>query len=379
MTTIGTRSIYEELGVRRVINALGSATIVGGSQLTSKILRAMEAANEYFVDMEELLDKSGQEIARILGAEAALVTSGCFAALVLGTAGILTGKDLRKVAQLPNARGIKNEFLLQRPMRYHYDRCISVPGGKLVEVGTKNGCSAEQLESAIGPKTAGIFYLASAEYKEGVLRIPEVVRIAKKHKLAVLVDAAGEVYPLDRMTWLASESGADLVCFGAKYVGSTHSTGIICGKKDAVEAAVLNNFIAFETHDNHCIGRGYKVDRQEVIATVFALRDWFSMNHEDRFAVQERRIKTIEDALTRLPNVKTERTWERQGPWIRLRVTVDERGLGKTAASVEQALRNSDPSVRLRCYGNQLVLTCHLLNDGEEKIVAERMRQALSR
>ncbi len=379
MRITGTRGVYEELGVRRVINARGSATLLGGSMLTPKVQAAMEEANEHFVDMEELLDKAGKAIATILGAEAALVTSGCFAALVLGAAAIMTGKDLDKIARLPDTTGLKHEFLIQKSMRYHYDRCVSVSGGKLVDIGDERGITAEQLEACIGSHTASILYLAQAEGTEGTLSISEVLRIAKKKGVAVLVDAAAEVYPLERMTWLAAKSGADLVCFGAKYFGSAQSTGIICGRKKLVEAAALNYFIAYETLDTHSLGRGYKVDRQEVIAAVVALREWFAMNHEERFAVQERRIQTIARALASLRHVKAERIWQRQGPWMQLRVAIDEAGSGHTAGSIEKALSDGDPSIRVRVDGNQIYVAVHTLKEGEDKIVAERMRQILSK
>src|SRR5262249_18266231 len=159
---------------KRTINAAGNMTILGGSMTSPEVLAAMAEANEAFVDMEELLDKSGAAIAEILGSEAALVTSGCFAALVLGTAAIMAGKDTARIARLPDTTGMKNEFLIQKPTRYHYDRAVSVAGAKLVEVGDQSRTTAEQLEASIGPNTAGILYPARWEGTAGALSIPEV-------------------------------------------------------------------------------------------------------------------------------------------------------------------------------------------------------------
>lgn len=377
MNTTKTPEVYKELGVKRVINTMGSMTLLGGSILPGKMQAAMEEANECFVDMEELLDKSGKAVGELLGAEAALVTSGCFAALVLGAAAIMTGKDKEKIARLPDTTGMKNEFLIQKGTRYHYDRCVSVPGGKLVEVGEEHGTTAEQLEAAIGPATAGILYLAHAEGTEGILSLPEVVGIAGRKGVAVLLDAAAEVYPLERMRKRA-RSGANLVCFGGKYFGSTHSTGVLCGRKEMVEAATLNNFIAYEAKDNRSLGRGYKVDRQEVIVTVVALQEWFTMNHEERFSVQERRIETIAEGLAGIPHVKAQRMWERRGPWKQLRIDLDEAALGKTAASIVEALREGDPSIWVDVDGNQMYVGVHTLREGEDKVIAERLRQLLT-
>jgi L-seryl-tRNA(Ser) seleniumtransferase len=377
MSTTQSQGIYEELGIKRVVNTFGNLTLLGGSTLSPRVWAAMEEANERFVSMEELLKKSGEAVAQILGAEAALVTSGAFAALVLGAAAIITGKDDKKIAQLPDTTGMKNEFLIQKRMRYHYDRSVTVPGPKLVEVGDEEKTTAEQMEAAIRPRTAGILYLARADGTEGVLPLSQVIGIARKKGVAVLVDAAAEVYPLQRMTGLAGGK-ADLVCFGAKYFSSAHSTGILCGRKELVEAAVLNNFIAYEAQDNHCIGRGYKVDRQEVIGTLAALREWFTMNHEERFRIQEERIGAIANGLVGIPHVKAERVWERNGPWMRLCVTLDEGPLGKTAASVGEALREGDPSIWVRVEGNQIHVAAHNLQEGEDRLVAGRLRQLLT-
>ena len=368
-----------ELGVRRTINAAGNMTILGGSMLASGVQAAVAEANETFVDMEELLDKSGRTIAGILGTEAALVTSGCFAGLVLGTAAIMAGKNADRIARLPDSTGMRNEMLIQKPTRYPYDRAVSVAGAKLVEVGDQSRATAEQLEAAIGLNTAGILYPARWEGAKGVLSIPDVINIARKRDVAVLIDAAAEIYPLDRMTWLAGKSGAHLICFGAKYFGSLNSTGIICGKRESVAAAVLNNFIAFETHDTHSLGRGYKVDRQEIIATLVALREWFAMDHRERFALQEQRLQTITRALEGLPYVKTERIWPRQGPWMHLRVTCDEAHMGKSLASVRDILTEGDPSVRVGLEDGQIQIAVHTLKDGEDEIVAERVREVFSR
>ena len=379
--TFQTADLYNQLGVKRVVNARGSSTIVGGSILTPKVLAAIDEANQQFVEMEELLEKSGEAAAELLDTDAAMITSGCFAALVLGAASIMTNKDPSKIARLPDTTGMRNEFLLQKKMRYHYDRCISVAGGKLVEVGDVDGTTADELEAAIGPNTAAIFYFAKVEDDEGILTIPEVLDIAKRNNLPVLIDAAAEIYPLERMTGVA-KSGADLVCFSAKYFGSTHSSGILTGRKDLVEAASLNNFVAYEAAGTesygNAFGRGYKIDRQEIIATVVALREWMTMNHEDRFASQERRIQTIESSLKGLPNVTTEQIWEKQGPWMRLRITVDESALGKTAESIQEELRRGDPCIWVGVAQEPLTIAVHNLMEGEDQVVAERLREVLS-
>lgn len=371
------KDIYERLGVTRVINASGNQTVLGGSSLSSGVRQAMDDANGSYVAMEDLLVKVGDHIAGLLGSEAALVTSGCFAALVQGTAAIMTGQDPAKISQLPDTTGMKNEFLLQKSTRYHYDRCISVPGGKLIEVGDDSGTTAEQMEDAIGPNTAGILFLATVEGQAGTLSLAKVSEIAKANNIALLVDAASVIYPVERMTSLPT-SGADLVCFGAKYLGSSNSSGILCGKEDMVQAAMLNGFIAYEVEDNHAIGRGYKVDRQEVIGTAVAVEEWLATDHDARFKDQEATIKGITEELADLPHVQADCEWPNNSPWLRMKVELDEEALGKTAEEVRQDLRSGSPAIRTRPDGDGVIyMGVHTLMEGEDKIIASRLREEL--
>ncbi len=378
MRATSTKGVYGDLGVRRVINAVGSMTLLGGSMLSPAVLAAMEEANESFVDMAELLDRSGRTIAEILGAEAALVTSGCFAALAQGAAAVMTGADAGKIARLPDTTGMRNEFLIQESTRYHYDRAPTVAGGTLVEFGGPQRATLAELDAAIGPRTAGILYPARFEGTDGILSIPDVVNLARQKGIAVLIDAAAEVYPLERMRWLASKSGADLVGFGAKYLGSANSTGFMVGRKDVVAAAALNGFIAFETHDNQAFGRGFKVDRQEIVATVVAVREWFAADHAARFAEQERRIDTIARALAGLAGIEMERIHPHGGPWLQLRLGFERPRGGQAAADIERMLREGDPSVRVRLDGESLLVYANNLKAGEDVIVADRLRRVLT-
>ncbi len=83
--------IYDKLGVKKLINAEGTLTRLGGSLMDQSVLEAMVAASKHFVDLNELLEKSGEYLARLLGVEAAYITSGAAAGLVLSTAACITG------------------------------------------------------------------------------------------------------------------------------------------------------------------------------------------------------------------------------------------------------------------------------------------------
>lgn len=370
--------IYETLGIRPIINAGGHMTILGGSVLSPEVREAMESANTAYTLMDDVFDGAGKAIADMLGTGGGLVTSGCYAALVQGAAGILAGDDPEKIRQLPDTTGMKDEFLIQKPTRYRYDRSVTVPGGKLVEVGDADSCTPQQLRDAIGANTAGILYFAAGERFPNTVSLPEAIEIAHSAGIPMLVDAAAEIYPLERMRRVAT-SGADLVCFGGKYLGSGNSTGILCGDGEYVSKARLSGFTGFET-GNNSIGRGYKVDRQEVIGTTIALRHWLDADHEQRLQVQSDRIAQISAGLSGVPGVSAENMWQvdGEGPWMRLEVSWDEEAKGRTAEEVSQALQNGSPAIFCRSDTGSLHIAVHTLQEGETEIVMRRLQEELS-
>ena len=377
MPEISTPSVYSNLGVKRVICARSSSTVLGGSILSPTVRDAMEEANRIYVEMPELIEKAGEAIADLIGAEAAHPTPGCFAAVSLGVSGVMTGGDPDLVSRLPDTSGLKNEFLIQKCARYSYDRSVTVSGARMIEVGDDDQTTPNQLVQAIGPSAGGIVYAAHQEGEPGVLPLSEVVSIAKEAGIAVIVDAAYQVYPLERITELVN-SGADIICFSAKYMGGPNSTGFLCGNKEAVRAAALNGFMAFETEKNRNLGRGYKIDRQEVVAVVAVLREWLEMDHDARLADQDRRFQVVAESLAGLPHIDITQGWYDRYCSMEMKITIDEQALDRTAASVEQALREGDPCIWLWLEGSSLKLGVDTLLEGEEHILARRLREELT-
>ncbi len=371
------QSVYTELGVRPIVNASGSRTVMGGSRPSPTVMAAAAAANRHYVVMEELLAQSGQAIADLLQAEKALVTSGCAAAMTLGVAGIMTGTDAQRIAQLPDCTGLRHEIIIQQCQRYSYDRALELCGAKLVNVGTATTTTVAAVEAAINENTAALHYLGIDNALTG-LPFTTLRDIAHAHNLPILVDAASVVYPLEDMTWYLRHD-ADLVCFGAKYFGSFNGTGILCGKEKLMEAAILHNFISFETLQNRAIGRPFKLDRGEIVGVVSALREWFTMDHEERLAELEARSLTVCQAVTGLPHIEAH--WkDMAGNSIMYTVilTLDEEALGLTAQAASQMLLDGEPHITTLVMGNELRLVMNTLYEGEAEMIGQRLQEVLS-
>ena len=305
------------------------------------------------------------------------MTSGGFAALYLSATACIAGNDPEKIKRMPDTKGMSHQFLLQKKQHYSYDRAYSACGGELVLVGTEDGCTFEDLEQAIGPETAAIAYQVRPDQDASSVSLHDAVSLAHAHSIPVIADAAAQNYPIDY--FLTNAQSSDLVCFGAKYLGAPHSTGFLCGTKEMVDAAVAHGFIAFQHDGGNAIGRGFKVDRQEVIAVVAAVEGWLSMNHEDRILDYEAKLAKVENALEYVPYVKTTMVRNKTYSQIGLHATFDAVALDKSAQAVAQELDAGNPRIWINVSGeNTVVVNPHALYDGDEDIVAERLADALS-
>ena len=367
--------LYAEMGAVPVINAIGNLTMLGGSSPSPAVQEAMQLAGRYYVDMDEFFCSTGAIIAGMLECEAALVTPGCAAALVLGTAACMTGADPEKMGRLPDATGMKREVVIQAAQRYKYDRVIRLPGARIVEAGTDSGTTPEELKAALGPETAALLYPATGA-SENLVSLPVAIEIAHQYDIPVIVDAAYRVYPLDGLKQYAAW-GADLVGYGAKYFGAPNSSGLLCGREDLVQAARLQNFASFEKKGLPGMGRPLKIDRQEIVAVVVALREWLEMDHEGRIEAADQRGRNLQLDLAGLPHVKlSPRAPDAQVTGFA--VHVDEVALGYTAETISAALRQGSPSIWVEAHDAALHLSMFTVVDGDEYIIAERLRAIIT-
>ena len=250
----------------------------------------MAAANGSFVEMAELLRKSGDRIAELLGVETAYVTSGGAAALALSAAACMAGADMEKIQRLPDATAMKNEIVIQQKQRYAFDHQYAIPGARLVEAGHGEGCTEQQLEAAFGPDTAAVAYFRMQQDEQSTVSLEKVVEIAHGRNVPVINDAAWMIYPIEFFRWNAQTP--DLTCFGGKYLGAPHSTGFVCGRRDLIDAVAAQGFI-----DTRGTGRGMKVDRQEIVGLIAALERWLAMDHQARIEGYREQYAVIEAAL----------------------------------------------------------------------------------
>jgi uncharacterized pyridoxal phosphate-dependent enzyme len=371
------------IGISKVVNAYGPATILGGSVLDDRVVKAMGEISRYYVDMDDLLDKVNSKIAKILGVEAAHVTSGAGAGLALSAAACMTGTDQSKIEKLPDVAELKrNEIIIQTGHRNTYERCLRVSGGKLVSVGIPYLTYPWQLRNAITEKTAAISHFALGTARPGVLGLEAISSVASEFSIPVIVDACNEVLPDLGAVANNISRGADLlVLSGGKNIQGPNDTGIVCGRKEIVEACRANSY----PHMNG-IGRVMKVSKEQIVGLLVALQVYSESDPVVRLNKWVAKLDAIRRELSEIPNIKIELVPER--PSLSsvplLEIHLDEPAIGATSLELVAALKSHDPPIVLdidywkNFRKETIFVNPSCLQDSEELIVARALKLAIS-
>jgi uncharacterized pyridoxal phosphate-dependent enzyme len=361
------RDYFRDLGIRPFINAAGTYTAMTASLMPPEVMDAIDYASKHYVMLTELGEKVGERIASLVHADAAMVTSGAASALTLGTAAVLTGTDQQKIIDLPNLAGMKSEVIIQKSHRFGYDHAVRNCGVQLVEVETR-----EDLERAVNEKTAMMLFYNNNN-NEGRIQDEEFVQLGKKHSIPTFNDAAADVPPVDNL-WKYTKMGFDLVTFsGGKGIRGPQSAGLLLGRKDLIAAARLN-----APPNGNTIGRGMKVNKEEILGMLAALELYLEKDHEREKREFEKRAETIRSSAAEVPGVKAEVFVPEVANHVpHVRISWDPVQKGLTADAVVDALLAGEPSIATRAEGGALVVGVWMMRQGEDKTVARRLRQTL--
>ena len=364
----------KELGLRPIINASGTMTVLGASIMVPQAVAAMVAIATEFVEIERLHDVAGQVAARVAGAQAGFITASCASAITLSVAGCMTGERHLAIERLPDASGLKREVLVQLGHMVGYgaslQQSISLSGARVVPLGTVSAVRDYQLEESINEQTAcAVFVVSHMTVQHAMIALERFCAICHAKGVPVIVDAASEYAFASYLT-----RGADLVLFsGQKFLGGP-TAGIVAGRADLVRAARLQNM---------GIGRGMKAGKESIAGVMAALQAWETRDHAGFRAREEAVLALWKDSL---------RPFAAAGaltcaliddptgnPLRRLRVKVLPSS-GTHARALADALAQGDPPVMVRDYQTDLghfdLDPCNL-HPGEAEIVARRLSACL--
>jgi len=367
--------LYESIGVRPLLNAKGTFTIITGSQSLPEVKRAMEEASHHYVQLDELMEGVSKRLAEITKAEWGIVTAGCCAALTHFTAAAIAGSNPERMQRLPDLTGLKDEVIIPTYSRNQYDHAIRMLGVKVVEVR-----DIAALEAAMNDRTALIYILAGPG-DEGPLGTKAISEVARKKNIPVIVDAAAEILTIPNVHL---ERGATAVAYsGGKCIRGPQAAGLLLGEKSLLQAAWINSA------PHHAFGRSLKVGKEEIMGMLAAVEMWPKRDHKAEWREWEARLEHIGTRVKQVEGVTAAVAQPREGLSNRtpsLRVQWDGAKLGITGEEAAKLLLDTDPRIvvagatgsRSGQMASSVSIVPYMMMPGEEKVVGNRLHAVLS-
>lgn len=367
------KELYQSIGVRPLINARGTFTIISGSLMLPEVRAALDAAAQQHVHLDELMEAIGARLAELTKAEWGLVSSGCSAALTHATSACVAGGNPDLHVRIPNLTGFpKDEVIIPKHSRNVYDAAVRAVGVRVVEVGAR-----EELEAAFGPRTAMVYILAGPEADKSPLSTPVIAQLANPKHVPVLVDAAAEILTIPNVHL---QNGATLVAYsGGKCLRGPQSAGLLLGRKDLVTAAWVHSA------PHHGFARSMKVGKEEAIAMLMAVEMWTKRDHKAEWNRWLSWLDYIAKHVSKIDGVTTSiaETSELSNRTPTLAIRWNPKRLGISGSALAKHLLDTEPRIatgggRDRGDESSLSITPYQMSAGEERIVAERISTALS-
>ncbi|MCC7153390.1 MAG: hypothetical protein IT161_02375 [Bryobacterales bacterium] len=368
--------LYQSIGVRPVINARGTFTIITGSQTLPEVKKAMDEASRHFVHMDELMDGVGQRLADLTQAPWGIVTAGCCAAITHFTAACIAGFNPERMQQLPDLTGLKDEVIIPSYSRNVYDHAVRMVGVKIVEVKER-----AQLEAAFSERTAMV-YILGGPGDEGPLGTQAIAEVAKQRNVPVFVDAAAEILTIPNVHL---QRGATAVAYsGGKCIRGPQAAGLLLGDKALLQAAWINSA------PHHAFGRSLKVGKEEIMGMLAAAEMWVKRDHKAEWAMWESWLDHIGNSAKKVDGVTTKISQPNFGlsnRSPRLTLSWDGARLGITGAEASRTLLDTEPRIvvagasgwRAGNMASTLSIVPYQMQPGDEKVVAERIYALLSK
>lgn len=366
--TLANADVYTRLGVKPLINGMGTVTVLGGSLMPLEVRRAMDDAARFFIHLPDLQRKVGARLAELAGVPAAIVTAGAASAITVATAASITRGDSKRYHALPDTTGMPNEILQQKAHRSGYEAQMTLVGAKIVWVET-----LEEAERAIGPRTAMMFFLNKAD-GDGRIARKDWIALGRKHNVPLFNDAAADVPPSSRLSEYVKE-GFDLVAFsGGKGLMGPQCSGMLLGRKDLIEAATP----AISPAGG--IGRGMKVGKEEMIGLLAAVERFVKTDHQAEARLLDGRVAEILKVVGAVPGVKAEREVPRIANEVpHAAITWDEKERKLTTQQVMEKLRDGDPPIAVLGRGpGRLMISVWMMRGNEHRTVARRLKEILA-
>ncbi|WP_341348510.1 DgaE family pyridoxal phosphate-dependent ammonia lyase [Paenibacillus sp. FSL H3-0469] len=332
-------SLQAKYGLKRVINASGRMSILGVSAPADSVMEAMKQGGQRYVEIADLVDKSGDYIARLLGSEGAVVVNSASSGIALSVAAIVTAGDPRLSLRLHQEPVLKNEIIMLKGHNVQYgapvETMVFLGGGRVVEVGYANEGRKEHIEQAIGERTAAILYVKSHHaVQKNMISVEEAWEVAQRRGVPMIVDAAAEE---DLRKYVQY---SDLAIYSGSKAVEGPTSGIVAGGK---------TYIQWLKVQLHGIGRSMKVGKETTFGLLQALDEY--QDKADNSQQEKQALEALQP-LAGLPGVSVRIVQDEAGRAIyRGRIQIDAAAAGVDAREVNDRLREGGIAVYTRDYG----------------------------
>jgi len=368
--------IYEELGVKKVVNAAGTYTVVGATRMSDETLEAMRQAASSYVSIEALQEVIHERVAKMTHNEAAYICNSCSTALYLCAAACISKKQGKKFKYIDNEIVSKSEFVGIWSQHIPYDHAIEQLGAKMRFIGYTNPTATltkEDLEMSFNENTVGVYFAPRTPrgyVGKSTLNLEDVIEVAHKYGLPVIVDAAAQLPPKSNL-WTFTEMGGDMVTFsGGKDLSGPQASGLVVGKKEYID---IVSKIGFPNYD---AGRLMKIGREEIIALYSAIKQYMENDEEKRLVWCESEIKKLKE-LVDCEYFTVERCWPNQAgqPLPRAFVRISDK-TNISGDDLSEMLMEFNPSVF--CFSenqNGVFINPMCMKNGDMEYVAEKLNE----
>ena len=380
---------------RHVINATGVVlhTNLGRSPLSKDAIRAMQRAAQGYSDLELDLPtgRRGSRqahisslVARVTGAEAALVVNNNASAVMLGLAAIADGIEV--IVSRGEAVEIGGGFRIPD--------VLAQSGATLVEVGTTNRTYGRDYEAAITENTGALLAVHASNFRVmGFTHAPniaELVEIGERHGVAVLhdlgsgclLDSAQFGMMHEPMPQESVKAGVGLSFFsGDKLLGGPQA-GIIAGKRELVD-----------TVSRHPLARAMRIDKLSMAALAATLEHYIRGEALHKIPIWRMIAMTADDVKARVEIcadelgadtslVQSQSTigggslpGETLPTWA-LAINCD--GIDGGAETVAKRLRDADTPVMGRIEDGRVLLDARTVLPREDDALINAVKRALN-
>lgn len=365
------KNVYEKYQVKKVINASGKMTILGGSKVSDEICNQMKIGASNFFEIKDLLDKTGDYLAKKIGVESAYIVNSASGGIAQSVANCISQGNLKYILDIHNSEIRKREIVICKGHNIDYgtpiEVTIGIGGGKVVEAGYANKCTLDHVEAKISENTAALIYVKSHHcVQKGMPDMEKFIKLGHRYHLPVIVDAAAEE-DLSK----CYNYGADAVIYSGTKAFEGPTSGLLIGRKEFIDGVKLQS---------QGIGRVMKVGKESIIGLTYAIERYLDKRHLT-LEEQIERLTPFNLKINEIDGLSARCIQDGAGRLImRSEISFDESILNINALEVAKKLKFGDLKIYTRDYRaneGKIEIDIRDVNDIELDLIYEKIKNII--